>query len=47
VITQDYQQTVIFILAIPIEKLVFMQDKLHTLSSGQLQLTAIKQETEQ
>ena len=46
VITQDYQQTVIFRLTIPIEKVVFMQDKLHTLSSGQLQLTAIKQETE-
>ena len=41
VITQDYQQTVIFRLAIPIERLGLMQDKLHTLSSGQLQLTAL------
>ena len=38
VITQDYQQTVIFTLAIPSQKLALMQDKLHTLSSGQLQL---------
>lgn len=37
VITQDYQQTVIFTLAIPSQKLALMQDKLHTLSSGQLQ----------
>lgn len=44
VLTQDYQQSVIFKLAIPLEKLVFMQDKLHTLSAGQLQLTASKQE---
>lgn len=38
VLTQNYQQDVIFSLAIPAEKLVLMQDKLHTLSSGQLQL---------
>jgi len=40
VVSQDYQQNVVFQLAIPIEKLVLMQDKLHTLSAGQLQLTA-------
>lgn len=44
VVTQDYQQTVLFRLAIPIEKLALMQDKLHTLSSGQLQLLALEQE---
>jgi len=38
VVAQDYQQTVLFKLAIPLEKLNLMQDKLHTLSSGQLQL---------
>ncbi|WP_019028799.1 YigZ family protein [Colwellia piezophila] len=43
VITQDYQQTVIFTLAIPTEKLLLMQDKLHTLSSGQLQLYKMDQ----
>ena len=43
VIAQDYQQTVIFRLAIPIAQLGLMQDKLHTLSSGQLQLTALEQ----
>lgn len=43
VVTQDYQQTVIFRLAIPIEKLALMQDKLHTLSSGQLLLTTLEQ----
>lgn len=40
VVSQDYQQNVVFQLAIPIEKLALMQDKLHTLSAGQLQLTA-------
>lgn len=38
VISQDYQQTVIFQLAIPTINLVLMQEKLKTLSSGQLQL---------
>ena len=38
VVSQDYQQTVIFRLAIPTLALALMQDKLHTLSSGQLQL---------
>ncbi|MEI6893656.1 MAG: YigZ family protein [Colwellia sp.] len=40
VVSQDYQQSVVFQLAIPMEKVVLMQDKLHTLSAGQLQLTA-------
>jgi uncharacterized YigZ family protein len=38
VLTQNYQQEVIFQLAIPAQKLSFMQDKLNTLSAGQLQL---------
>jgi uncharacterized YigZ family protein len=38
VITQDYQQTVIFQFAIPVVSLVLMQEKLNTLSSGRLQL---------
>lgn len=44
VLTQDYQQSVIFELAIPTKKLVLLQDNLHTLSAGQLQLTASRQE---
>lgn len=40
VLEQDYQQQVIFSLAIPALKLSLMQDQLQTLSSGQLQLTA-------
>ncbi|ALO33288.1 hypothetical protein CMT41_00070 [Colwellia sp. MT41] len=43
VIAQDYQQTVIFRLAIPSQNLALMQDQLHTLSSGQLQLTTLEQ----
>ena len=38
VLTQDYQQSVIFQLAIPVDNLNLMQDKLKTLSAGQLQL---------
>lgn len=38
VLAQDYQQEVIFQLAIPAQKLSLMQDKLNTLSAGQLQL---------
>ena len=45
VITQDYQHNVLFKLAIPSEKLDIMQVKLNTLSSGQLQLIAIDQDT--
>jgi len=45
VITQDYQHNVLFKLAIPSEKLDIMQIKLNTLSSGQLQLIAIDQDT--
>jgi uncharacterized YigZ family protein len=45
VILQDYQHKVLFELAIPIEKLDVMQVKLNTLSSGQLQLIAIDQDT--
>jgi uncharacterized YigZ family protein len=37
VLTQDYQQSVIFQLAIPVDNLTLMQDKLQTLSAGQLQ----------
>ena len=39
VLTQDYQQQVIFSFAIPVIKLSLMQDQLQTLSSGQLKLT--------
>ncbi|MBU2870981.1 YigZ family protein [Colwellia sp. E2M01] len=42
VTSQDYQQDVVFQLAIPIEKLTLLQDKLQTLSAGQLCLTAVK-----
>ncbi len=42
---QDYQQKVLFELAIPIDKLDEIQAKLSTLSSGQLQLIAIDQDT--
>ncbi len=45
VVSQDYQDKVVFELAIPIEKLDIMQIKLNTLSSGQLQLIAIDQDT--
>jgi uncharacterized YigZ family protein len=45
VVLQDYQHKVLFKLAIPIEKLDVMQVKLNTLSSGQLQLIAIDQDT--
>jgi uncharacterized YigZ family protein len=45
VVTQDYQHKVLFKLAIPSEKLSIMQAKLNTLSSGQLQLIAIDQDT--
>jgi uncharacterized YigZ family protein len=45
VVSQDYQQKVLFELSIPIEKLDIMQVKLNTLSSGQLQLIAIDQDT--
>jgi uncharacterized YigZ family protein len=45
VVLQDYQHKVLFELAIPIEKLGIMQVKLNTLSSGQLQLIAIDQDT--
>jgi uncharacterized YigZ family protein len=45
VVLQDYQHKVLFELAIPIEKLDVMQVKLNTLSSGQLQLIAIDQDT--
>ena len=38
VLTQDYQQQVVFNLAIPCVNLALMQDQLQTLSSGQLQL---------
>jgi uncharacterized YigZ family protein len=41
VLSQDYQQFVIFNLAIPAVKLSLMQDKLQILSSGQLKLTAL------
>jgi putative IMPACT (imprinted ancient) family translation regulator len=40
VLTQDYQQQVIFSLAIPEANLSLMQEQLQTLSSGQLKLTA-------
>ena len=40
VLSQDYQQHVIFNLAIPTVKLSLMQDQLQTLSSGQLKLIA-------
>jgi uncharacterized YigZ family protein len=43
VLAQDYQQDVIFQLAIPSLKLDLMQDKLKTLSAGQLQLTTLEQ----
>ncbi|MCP4987037.1 MAG: YigZ family protein [Colwellia sp.] len=43
VLSQDYQQQVLFQLAIPTQKLVLMQDKLKTLSAGQLQLTTLEQ----
>jgi uncharacterized YigZ family protein len=43
VLVQSYQQTVIFQLAIPADKLLFMQDKLQKLSAGQLQLTTLEQ----
>ncbi len=42
VLSQDYQQTVNFRLAIPAEKLILMQDKLKTLSAGQLKLVTIE-----
>jgi uncharacterized YigZ family protein len=45
VVLQDYQHKVLLKLAIPIEKLDIMQVKLNTLSSGQLQLIAIDQDT--
>ena len=45
VVLQNYQHKVFFELAIPIEKLDIMQVKLNTLSSGQLQLIAIDQDT--
>ena len=45
VVSQYYQQKVLFELSIPIEKLDIMQVKLNTLSSGQLQLIAIDQDT--
>jgi len=44
VLSQDYQQTVIFQLAIPADKFLLMQDKLNTLSAGQLKLTTLEQE---
>jgi len=43
VLAQDYQQEVIFQLAIPAQKLELMQDKLKTLSAGQLKLTTLEQ----
>jgi uncharacterized YigZ family protein len=43
VVSQDYQQRVTFQLAIPDEKLTLMQDKLCTLSAGQLQLITLEQ----
>ncbi len=43
VLAQDYQQTVVFRLVIPIGKLALMQEKLQTLSAGKLQLTTIEQ----
>lgn len=42
VTSQDYQQDVLFQLVIPFDKLSLMQDKLHTLSSGQLKLTTVE-----
>jgi uncharacterized YigZ family protein len=42
VLAQNYQQEVIFQLAIPSLKLNLMQDKLKTLSAGQLQLTTLE-----
>jgi len=47
VLAQDYQQEVIFQLAIPSLKLVLMQDKLKTLSAGQLQLYTLESEKKQ
>jgi uncharacterized YigZ family protein len=38
VLTQDYQQEVVYNLAIPFDHLSLLQEKLQTLSSGQLQL---------
>lgn len=46
-ISQEYQQAVVFTFAIPEESLALMQDKLNTLSAGQLQLTAVKQDKKQ
>jgi len=47
VLAQDYQQEVIFQLAIPSLKLDLMQDKLKTLSAGQLQLYTLESEKKQ
>lgn len=38
VISQDYQETVVFLLAIPTTELTLLQEKLDKLSAGQLQL---------
>ena len=43
VLVQSYQQTVLFQLAIPTDNLLLMQDKLHRLSAGQLQLITLEQ----
>jgi len=45
VLAQDYQQEVIFQLAIPAQQLELMQGKLQTLSAGQLQLITVESES--
>jgi len=47
VLAQDYQQEVIFQLAIPAQQFELMQDKLKTLSAGQLQLYTLESEKKQ
>ena len=41
VLSQDYQEHVVFLLAIPTIELTLLQDKLNTLSAGQLKLIAV------
>lgn len=41
VLSQDYQEHVVFLLAIPALELISLQDKLNTLSAGQLKLIAV------
>lgn len=44
IIRQDYQENVIFVLAIPLDQLTLVEERLITLSAGQLVLTSLAEE---